>query len=142
MPLQLKGHPCIDTDVIIRLLTGDDPAKQARARELFKRVEAGEMTLIAPVSVIADCIYVLSSPRLYHLPKTEIVGLLQPLLRLPRFKIPNRRTLLRALDLYLATKLSFGDVYILATMERLESRTLYSFDQGFDGIQGIQRLEP
>ncbi len=31
--------PYIDTDVIIRLVTGDDPTKQRAARALFKRIE-------------------------------------------------------------------------------------------------------
>ncbi len=142
MPPTLKGHPCVDTDVIIRLLTGDDTGKQSRARDLFKQVEAGKMTLIAPATVIADCVYVLSSPRLYNLPKSQVVGLLLPLLRLANFRVVNRPTILRALDLYLATNLSFGDTYILATMEQAESGILYSFDQGFDQIKGITRVEP
>ena len=82
----------VDTDVIIRLLTGDDPQKQAQAATFFEQVEKGSLTLVAPVTVIADCVYVLSSPRLYNLPRTEVVGLLTPLLRLPHFRVQSRRT--------------------------------------------------
>lgn len=60
-------YPYIDTDVIIRLLTGDDPQKQTAAKALFEQVERGTLTIAAPDTVIADAVFVLSSPRLYHL---------------------------------------------------------------------------
>jgi predicted nucleic acid-binding protein len=71
-----------DTDVIIRLLTGDDPDKQERAAALFQQVEQGKLVLAAPDTVIADAVYVLASPRLYHLPRNQIAALLTPLVRL------------------------------------------------------------
>ena len=138
----IRGVPLIDTDVIIRLLTGDDLEKQARARDLFKRIEAGEVTVFAPITTIADCVYVLSSPSLYKLPRPEVVGLLLPILRLRCFRLQDRRVVLKALDLYAATALDFGDAYIVASMQRLGSRKVYSFDRDFDRIKEIQRLEP
>lgn len=141
-PRTLRGISLIDTDVIIRLLTGDDPEKQARARELFRRVQAGEVTIFAPVTVIADCVYVLSSPSLYKVPRAQVVGLLRPILRLRGFRLQDRRTVLRALDLYAATHLDFGDAYLAASMERLDSPSVYSFDTDYDRIKGIKRLEP
>lgn len=134
--------PLIDTDIIVRLLTGDDVEKQQRARALFKQIEAGEVTVMAPVTVIADCFYVLTAPSLYHLPKSEAVGLLRPILRLPHFRVVNRKLVLRALDLCVNANISFGDGYIAATMEQTGSDTLYSFDRGFDRLRGITRLEP
>lgn len=134
--------PLIDTDVIVRLLTGDDIEKQQRARRLFKRIELGEESVIAPVTVIADCFYVLTSPSLYHLSKSEAVGLLRPILRLSHFRVANRRLVQRALDLCASVNLSFGDAYNAATMEQLGSETVYSFDRGFDRLRGIKRLEP
>jgi predicted nucleic acid-binding protein len=139
---QMRGVPLIDTDVIIRLLTGDDPEKQARAHHLFKRIEAGEVTVFAPITTIADCVYVLSSPSLYKLPRTEVVGLLLPILRLRGFRLQDRRAVLEALDLYATTALDFGDAYLVASLQRQGSRTVYSFDRDFDRIRGIQRLEP
>ena len=65
-------QPFIDTDVIIRFLTGDDQAKQAAASALFERVEQGLLTIAAPDTVITDAVYVLSSPRLYNLARNEV----------------------------------------------------------------------
>ena len=132
----------IDTDVIIRLLTGDDPKKQARAATLFDQVEKGAIRLAVPVLVIAEVVFVLSSPRLYHLPRTEVVGLLLPLLRLQNFTIQKRRTVFKALDLYLATSLSFTDAYIAASMQQVGPKAVYSYDRGYDRLEGIDRKEP
>ncbi len=77
----------VDTDVIIRLLTGDDPKKQEEAATLFQALEAGQLTVAAPDTVIADAVFVLSSPRLYHLPRANIQALLAPILRLANFKV-------------------------------------------------------
>jgi predicted nucleic acid-binding protein len=60
------AHPYVDTDVIIRLPTGDDPAKQQAARELFEQVEQGALTLAAPDTVIADAVFVLASKKWYN----------------------------------------------------------------------------
>ena len=135
-------QPFIDTDVIIRLLTGDDPKKQAAASTLLERVEQGEVAISAPDTVIADAIHVLSSPRLYHLSREEIKDLLTPLVCLPHFQLQNRSAVLRALNLYASTKLDFGDTLILASMEQHRSNMLYSYDRDFDGFKGISRVEP
>src|SRR5437868_7437589 len=69
-------QPFIDTDVIIRFLTGDDLEKQAAAGALFGQIEQGRLTVVAPDTVIADAVYVLSSPRLYHIARSEVQELL------------------------------------------------------------------
>lgn len=132
----------IDTDVIIRFLTGDDLTKQAQAAALFERVQDGQVEIAAPDTVIADAVYVLSSPRLYHLPRDQVRDLLAPLVRLPGFKLRNRRTVLRALDLYASANIGFGDAMIVATMEQSGSHIIYSYDVHFQRFAGIRRQEP
>jgi predicted nucleic acid-binding protein len=136
------SDPFVDTDVIIRLLTGDDPAKQLAAKNLFTRVQGGELSLLAPDTVIADAVFVLSSRRLYNLPRAEIQAMLTALLRLPRFRVSNRRTVIEALELYAATSLDFRDAFIAASMRRARSEALYSYDRGFDRLTDVARLEP
>lgn len=80
------SRPYIDTSVIIRLLTGDDPEKQKYSRMLFERVERGELQVVAPDTVIADAVFVLESRRLYNVPRQVIAALLTPIVRLPGFQ--------------------------------------------------------
>lgn len=136
------SNPFVDTDVIIRFLTADDPGKQTEAAALFQRVEIGDLVLFAPDTVIADAVYVLSSPRLYKLPRTKVQELLGPLVRLSGFQVQNRRAVLSALDLFATTNLGFGDAMIVASMEQAGCRTVYSYDTHFDRVPGISRREP
>ena len=132
----------IDTDVIIRLLTSDDLKKQKAASFLFEKAEKGKMILAAPVTVIADCVYVLSSPRLYNLPRSKIRDLLITLIRIPNFKVENKQRVLKALDLYASTSLDFGDANLVATALRSKDRTICSYDHDFDSMTNIKRVEP
>src|SRR4051794_24968610 len=72
----------IDTNIIIRYLTKDDPEKAKRVLGLFQQVSRGVKTIAITESVIAEVIYVLSSKRLYNLPRAEIVKRLLPILLL------------------------------------------------------------
>lgn len=136
------AEPFLDTDVIVRLLAADDPRKQAAAQVLFERIEQGSLTVAAPDTVIADAVYVLTSPRLYHQPRKLVAAALIRLVRLPHFRVKNRRAVLRALELYASTNLDFGDVLIVSSMEQAGSTMLYSYDKGFDRIMGVTRHEP
>jgi predicted nucleic-acid-binding protein len=136
------SNPFIDTDVIIRLLTGDDPQKQARAAVLFKQVEEGNLILEAPDTVIADAVYVLASKALYARSRGQVQELLGPLVRLAGFRVSNKRVVLRALEVYGTSNRDFGDAMIIAAMEQRRTEDLYSFDRGFNNFPGVSRKEP
>ena len=136
-------HIFFDTNIIIRFLTGDDLRKQAAAAALFsERIEKKEVTLYAPDSVICDAVFVLSSPKNYNKSREEIRELLFPLVSLENLKIANRRTLLRALDIYATHLVDFSDAFLKATMEAAQARTIYSYDTDFDRFPDITRQEP
>jgi uncharacterized protein len=135
-------EPHVDTDVFIRYLTSDDPVKQARAETLFQQVKEGKLKLIAPVTVIADCVFVLSSPRLYNKPPDEVAELLRPILKLPNLVVQQSRTVARALDLFVVHNIGFGDAFIAASMLETGAEIVYSFDRHLERIKGITRREP
>src|SRR5947209_10868222 len=119
----------LHTSVIIRLLTGDHPARQARATAIFERIERGELTVQAPVAVIADAVYVLASKRLYNLPQEEVAALLTPLVRLPGLHVHGRHSVLAALQPYATTpRLDFGDAVIVEAAMQTGSSLIYSYD--------------
>ena len=137
------NEPCVDTSVIIRLVTGDDPEKQEAAAKLFEDVEQNKLSVFAPDTVIADAVFVLAGRRTYNVARPTIGAALTRLVRLPSFKVKHRRTVLRALDLYATSAtLDFGDAMILSSMEQQQSRRLYSYDTDFDRLPGIERKEP
>jgi predicted nucleic acid-binding protein len=135
-------HIFLDTNIILRFLTGDDPEKQAASRTLFERIEQKELTVYAPDSVIGDAVFVLASKSHYSKSREEIRAMLFPLVSLEGFKIAHRRTLLRALDLYAAYPIDFSDAFLKATMEAENASVIYSYDTDFDRFPDITRREP
>lgn len=132
----------LDTNIIIRYLTKDDPAKAERCYELFQRVKRKEIQLVTSESVLAEVVYVLSSRSTYNQPRENVRALLLPIISLPGLKIPHRRAFLRALDLYASTSLDFEDALSVAHMARLKLTTILSYDEDFDRVKDIQRREP
>ena len=68
--------------------------------------------------------------------------MLTSLVRLPGFRIRQKRALLRALEIYGATNRGVGDAMILATMEQRGATELYSYDRGVDAFSALSRREP
>ena len=136
------SDPHVDTDVIIRLVTGDDPVKQAEAAQLFQDVEDGKLTVRAPVTVIADAVFVLCSKRLYNMPRPQAAAALARLASIPGFRVDRRRTVIAALSLFGSTRLDFGDCMLVASMRETGATVLYSDDTDFDRFPPISRQEP
>lgn len=129
----------VDTNVLVRLLTHDDPKKDAEAVSLFSRVEDGSIQLSAPDTVIADAVFVLSSPRQYGLTRMRIAELLIPLVQLPHFHVNNRDIVIRALEIYGSIRIDFGDAMIVAAMQAAGATELYSYDTDFNRFPDIVR---
>ena len=134
--------PFIDANVFIRYLTRDDPKKAEACFALFQKAKRDEIALVTTEAVIAEVVYVLSSKQLYDLPRGTIRDLLYPLLLLPGLKLAQRKTYLRALDVYASYNVDFEDALIVAQMERQKETELYSYDRDFDQVPGITRIEP
>ena len=132
----------LDTNVILRYLTQDDPRQAEQARLFLEQVEAGATTVTTSEAVIVEVVYVLSSRALYNLPRPEIKTHLTNIISLRGLKLPNKRTYLKALDLYAGTSMDFVDALNVAHMERSGIGTIVSFDRDYDGIAGIHRREP
>lgn len=132
----------LDTNIIIRYLTQDNPDQSQRARKLFEEVEQGEITLATTEAVITETVHVLSSKALYNLTRPDIRRHVSNILSLKGLKIAHKGSYLRALDIYASSNLDFVDALIVAHMERTGVTTLMTFEKSFDKLPGITRQEP
>jgi predicted nucleic acid-binding protein len=139
------GRPCgsrgsltalLDTNVVVRHLTGDPPAQAARATRLLA---SGTRLFLTDV-VFAECVFVLRS--YYEQPSTVVVRAMASLLGVQSITVLDRPLLLRALALYAATPLDFADAYLAATAELSGVGAIASFDRDFDAIPSIERVAP
>jgi predicted nucleic acid-binding protein len=123
-------------------VTNDNPPHSARSLAFLQGVETGAQTVTTCEGVLVEAVQVLESKRLYNLPRPAIQSALADIIGLRGFQIPQKRSYLRALELYATSKLDFVDALNVAHMERARIGTIVSFDQGFDQVPGITRREP
>ena len=62
----------IDTNIFIRYLTQDNPQLSAIAYEIMRQLEEGSRTATTCEGVIVEVVQVLSSKRLYNVPRSDI----------------------------------------------------------------------
>jgi predicted nucleic acid-binding protein len=129
----------VDTNVILRFLTGDPPHQAAAARKLFARARAGEVELdISPV-IVAEAIYTMLS--YYRADRREAALKLTHLLEQRGVRLRERDIVLHALSRLETVNVAFADAYLAA--EAAEAKAaVASFDKDFDKFAGITRYEP
>ena len=132
----------VDANIFLRYLTRDDPEKAQACLALFQQAERGEVTLFTTETIIAEIVYVLSSPRLYNLSRQDVRNRLMPLLTLPGLRMSKRSVALRALELYESHNVDFEDALAAAHMEQLGIETIISYDRDFDRFPQVTRAEP
>lgn len=145
MNAAVAGEPrYLDTNLLIRYFTRDDPAKAASCLALLQRVRDGREQVRLTESVFTEVAYVLASTRNpYRLSRAEIRALLISILTLRGVLLRRKPLYLRALDLYGAyPALDIEDAVSIAWMERDGVTEIYSYDQDFDRVPGIRRVEP
>ncbi len=129
----------LDTNVIVRFLTGDHPAHSPRSRNLFARAAAGDVTLVVTDLALAETAWVLQS--FYSLDRNAITAALKDLIDSAGIEVENKATLLSALRNFAQTDVNFVDAYHAAVAAG-ESIAIASFDRDFDQFAGVKRVEP
>lgn len=120
----------IDTNVLIRYVTNDDPEKAERAKLFIEQVEQGNEECVLCESVIAETIWVLTHPRTYNLSRDEVVEYIMSLVLLDGVRVQSKTMYLRALEMYKTSKLDFTDCVLAATVESGKASSLATFDSG------------
>ena len=109
-----------DTNVVVRLLTGDDPAQSQRARALFA---AG--TIFLPKTVILESEWVLR--RLYRIGRMQTFDALAGLVALPNVRCEDERAVMDALA-RARQGLDFADALHLASAQTVERFATFDDD--------------
>jgi uncharacterized protein len=133
----------LDTNILVRYLTGDDPVKAAACLVLLQRLDSGEEEVEMSEAIMSEVVYVLSSRSHYSLTHEDIRARLVPVISLRGLRLPNKAIYRRALDIFVdVPALDFEDALNVAYMQTKGITELYSYDRGFDRVSGITRIEP
>jgi uncharacterized protein len=130
----------VDTNIFLRYLTKDDPVKYEHCLDLFKKAVVGKMDLITSNMVIAELIWTLLS--FYKVSKAEVVDKMAIIVEADYLFIPDKEIILEALMVYGKNNIDYIDAYNAVFMRHHQTSELYSYDEAFDGLEGIVRIEP
>ena len=126
----------IDTNVLVRHLTGDPPELAARAT----RYLATTNELLLPDLILAEVAYVLES--FYETPRAKLATTLRAVLAFPAIRVLDADLLQRAVEVYEVHRLDFADAYLVASAERTGIGVIASFDRSIDRVTTVRREEP
>ena len=126
----------VDTNVLVRHLTGDPPDLARRATTFL--AEADDL-LLADL-ILAEVTYVLES--FYEVARSEVAEILRSVLAFPAIRVVDVEQLQRTVELYDVDRLDFAEAYIVASAERTGVGTVVSFDRTIDRVATVTRIEP
>jgi len=126
----------VDTNVLIRHLTGDPPDQAARAT----RYLAGVDELLLADLILAEVAYVLES--FYEAPRAQVATTLRAVMAYQAIRVLDADLLQRAVEVYEVHRLDFADAYLVASAERTGVGVIASFDRSIDRVATVRREEP
>lgn len=126
----------VDTNVLVRHLTGDPPDMAARATAYLQ----AETELLLTDLVAAATVYVLES--FYEAPREEVAQAVRSLVAFDSVVCVDPALLLRALEVYEIDRVDFAEAYLVACAESTGVGKVASFDRSIDRITTVERFEP
>lgn len=126
----------VDTNILVRHLTGDPPDLAARAT----RYLAAADEILMPDLILAEVAYVLES--FYEAPRAQVATTLRAVLAFPAIRVIDSDLLQRAVEVYEVHRLDFADAYLMASAERTGIGVIASFDRAIDRVATVRREEP
>ena len=126
----------MDTNVLVRHLTGDPPDLAARATAHLGSAQE----LLLTDLVAAETVYVLES--FYEAPRNEVATALRSLVAFDSLVCVDPPLLLRAVELYETDRIDFAEAYLVACAESTGVGKVASFDRSIDRVDTLERIEP
>lgn len=128
----------IDTNVLVRHLTGDPPAMARRATRFLGAAAPGEL-LLADL-VLAELVYVLDS--VYDLDRPAVAEAARAIVTFPAIAVDDPQLLLRAVEVYENDRLDFAEAYLVAFAERSGVGAVASFDKAVRRLPTVELIQP
>jgi len=126
----------VDTNVLVRHLTGDPPDMAAAATRYLSRATS----LVVTDLIVAELCYVLES--VYEVTRADLATSLRSLLAMPSVTVVDLELLHRAIEIYEYDRLDFAEAYVVAAAERSGVGVVVSFDRSIDRVGTVRRIEP
>jgi len=127
----------LDTNVLVRILTQDDPIQAAQAATLVDRLGPRNPAFLSR-EVLVELVWVLE--RGYRLSREDIADTLEHLLAAEGFVLETTDDLANVIHRYRHDGYGFADLMILAAAKRAGITELYTFDRKAAGLPRAKLL--
>jgi len=127
----------LDTNILVRYLTHDDPAQTALANKVMDSLSAEAPGFLSTV-VIAEVVWVLES--LYRFSKLETIQTLETLLRSKELIVERAEIVGQALGNFKSSRSDFADCLIERTGNAAGCRHTVTFDRRAARLPGMKLL--
>ena len=128
----------VDTNILVRHLTGDDAAQAEKVQQLIAHIERREESIFVGQVVLCEMCWVLST--VYRFGKREIFAGIRALLDDPTFVIEERPAVEAALIQYQGSGGQFPDHLIGIVGSRVGVDTTWTFDRRAAKLPGFTLL--
>jgi predicted nucleic acid-binding protein len=126
----------VDTNILVRHLTGDPPEMAVRATSYLSTAEE----LLLTDLIVAETVYVLES--FYETPREQVAASMRSLIAFDSMVCVDAPLLLRAIEVYERDRLDFAEAYLVACAESTGVGRIASFDRSIDHVTTVDRVEP
>ena len=127
----------LDTNVLVRYIMQDDAKQAAKATELIENLSAETPGFVTLVSVV-ELVWVLSSS--YQLNRSQLVQVLEVLLRSKQLLVDQAEHVVRALRAYSAGTADFADCLIERTASAAGCSKTMTFDTAAAKTAGMTMI--
>jgi len=129
----------VDTNILLRFLSGEPVAQAEAARKLFSEAGAGKVVLDVSPVIVAEAFYTLFS--FYGIERKTTAEKLSLLLKQRGVKLRDANQVLSALERLQTANVGFADAF-LAACAADEAVSVASFDHDFEKFKDVTRYEP
>lgn len=127
----------LDTNVLVRYVTQDDPVQSAKASELIESLTTASPGFVSMVSIV-ELVWVLQS--CYQSAKSDVVTVLETLLRTRELTVEHGEIIWQALRKFVANKADFTDCLIERCAHAAGCKYTATFDLNAIKTTGMKRL--
>jgi predicted nucleic-acid-binding protein len=126
----------LDTNILVRYLTQDDPVQSPKATEIIERRLTEENPGFVSIVAMVETVWVLD--RAYHLATHEIAAAVERMLQADVLVVENEQEVFTAMIALKEGQGSFADAVIAALGARASCSSTLTFDQNALRLSGFR----
>lgn len=126
----------LDTNVVLRILTGDDVRQVTAVRKLLSARHDETGAFFINQVVLAECAWALKAA--YGVSKQDIATGLRTLVETPSYEIEDREIVGEALNRFEGSAADFADCLIAAKNLAAGCKFTASFDKAMQALPGVR----